>query len=503
MSKIVPSQSLSMPVPIPESNREGAASDENIEILERRKWNVVESEVPELVKEYEGHILVDLDETLYLRNSTEEFIGLACPGIIAAYVLAALELVRPWRWAGGPKCRDNWRIAVVLLLFPWTYLLWIRHCSSHVPNSVNRSLSDALRPHGARVIVASNGYKLLIKPMLKFFDLPDAGLVCCHIKNFGHRRDGKLALVGTRYGKELIAKSMVITDSYTDAALLRVCATPVLTVWSEAKFAKAFNGLAYLPGDYVRNIKRPRTGALRNIFLYDTLPWILVGASMTPSFTELFGLALLFFSMWSIYEIGYFDNDQCAIKYEDDPKLSQEAERFDGRFFEIKVWSVALLLGAAGIWLLQPADFLLFFSIWITVLLVLYGIYKIYNRIDKASRVWVYPLLQWMRFGSLFAIVAGSPVAFAAVLAQAVARSVDYFIYRYIRTFGIKKWPQNPHRTIRFCLFVFFLIPVILTGNWQVFLTPASLCLLLFAYPMMKFELPGLIKAVHRIDTNR
>src|SRR5690606_33225978 len=73
---------------------------------EKLIWELPEEHVIARLQTHDGPVVVDLDETLYLHNSTEEFIGLAVPGLIAAYVLRLLDLARPWRWTGGPKCRD-------------------------------------------------------------------------------------------------------------------------------------------------------------------------------------------------------------------------------------------------------------------------------------------------------------------------------------------------------------------------------------------------------------
>src|SRR5258708_37667683 len=54
---------------------------------------------------YEGPIFIDLDETLYLRNSTEDFIDSAQPGIVAIVLLQLLEFLRPWKWTGGHPTR--------------------------------------------------------------------------------------------------------------------------------------------------------------------------------------------------------------------------------------------------------------------------------------------------------------------------------------------------------------------------------------------------------------
>ena len=72
------------------------------------------------VKTYEGPVLVDLDETLYLRNSTEDFISCAWPGLLALLVLKVLDLLKPWRLTGGTETRDTWRVRAISVFLPWT-----------------------------------------------------------------------------------------------------------------------------------------------------------------------------------------------------------------------------------------------------------------------------------------------------------------------------------------------------------------------------------------------
>jgi hypothetical protein len=74
----------------------------------------------EAVRAHDGPLLVDFDETLYLRNSTEDFIDCARPGLLALLLLRVLDVLRPWRLTGGINTRDNWRVWAILTFFPWT-----------------------------------------------------------------------------------------------------------------------------------------------------------------------------------------------------------------------------------------------------------------------------------------------------------------------------------------------------------------------------------------------
>ncbi|MDE2252638.1 MAG: hypothetical protein KGL25_14670, partial [Gammaproteobacteria bacterium] len=75
---------------------------------------------------YRGTLLVDLDETLYLRNSTEDFLDSACPGLLALLLLKCLDALKPWHLTGGAPTRDVWRVRLVMILMPWTLSRWRR-----------------------------------------------------------------------------------------------------------------------------------------------------------------------------------------------------------------------------------------------------------------------------------------------------------------------------------------------------------------------------------------
>lgn len=483
------------------ANHNGASEHDTRVQLEQQRWTVDEFNVVDHLAAHSGPVIVDLDETLYLRNSTEEFIGLALPNIVAAYLLRFLDLASPWRFIGGPKCRDNWRILLVLTLFPWTYLRWKKHCRITAPMFINTNLRNALQAHSTHLVVASNGYQILIRPLLRAFDLPSAVLVCCQLFRFKDRRDGKLALLEKVVDRKIIAQSLVVTDSYTDADLLRVCKTPCLTVWREALFIRAFDGLVYLPTDYLGKVKRPKQRANRTLLIYDILPWVLVGLSASLGIIEALGLIALFLSMWSIYEIGYFDNDQCAINYEKDPKLTPDAATFNGRHFKIKAWLTALALGAIAIALINPDTFSKLYAIWVLTLLALQGTYWIYNRIDKATRVWIYPALQLFRFGALFAVIPIAPVAYAVVFSQVFCRWINYIIYRQQRSAGGEtKWPKTADQAIRLVTCFMLLLPLLLGGNWEAFVTPASVCLIIFLYGFWKYDWKSVHASFQRLD---
>lgn len=468
-------------------------------------WLRTEAEALTLASDPYGLAIVDLDETLYLRNSTEQFINLATPGLVAVCLLRVLDKVAPWRWTGGRVCRDNWRLLLVVCLFPWTLLRWRRFCREKAPSFINVELLEALRRRPSAFVIASNGYRPVIGPLLRSLDLREFRLVCCNILRFRHRILGKLALLQSQLSEEDIATSTVITDSLRDAPLLAACERPCLTVWKDAVYAPAFSGRYYLPGDYVSKIKRPRSGALRRLARDDLFPWVLAGLIIQPDILavalDVAGLVCLFFSMWCYYELGYHDNDQCAIKYESDGVTTVDVQSVPASGLALRMIVMGSALGILGIALaVPPFGWLMAFGAWFGGMAALTIVYRWYNRVDKNSRVWIYLILQLFRFGSVFLVVPGSAVGMALAGSQTFTRWIDYAIYRYIRQqYGKAEWPDRPKFLARFVILLVLLIPVVKGGHWAAFFVPATIGVLFFAYEARR-DVPQIVRNYRRLD---
>lgn len=96
--------------------------------------------------------LVDFDETLWLRSSTEVYLASLRPRLLAFLVLTALDVLRPWRWLPGDRrtflYRDWIRVSVTSLLLPWSLLLWRRQAKGLGRRWQNGPLVDALLAGG-------------------------------------------------------------------------------------------------------------------------------------------------------------------------------------------------------------------------------------------------------------------------------------------------------------------------------------------------------------------
>ena len=312
-----------------------------------------EAETLAAIYAWRGPVIVDFDETLFLRNSTEEFLDSARPALLAALMLRLLDICAPWRFTGGATVRDVWRVWAVSCLFPWTRWRW-RARASQMANHANVPLVAALQARGEPFIVASLGFSPLIRPLLDSMGFGDIRLIACAVTR-RDRRAGKLAAITEAIGAAALGRAMVITDSADDATVLAACSLPCLTIWSGARFGRALRRV-YLPGDYLVHVKRPlQAGAFRRLLTDDLVLWMLMSARQFD-LRFLCGIAALFFSLWAVYEIGYWENDVCAHRLEVDPVVSPHFAGFDTGRFAWKAWAAAILLAVVAGLAIPPAD---------------------------------------------------------------------------------------------------------------------------------------------------
>lgn len=404
------------------------------------------------VVNHPGPVIVDFDETLYLRNSTEDFLDCMTPGLVGKLFLKALGLLGPWRITGS-LTRDAWRVRIVALLFPWIWLSWRARVEALAAARVNPRLRAALARRGD-VIVATLGFEPVVRPLLDAMGLAHVKLVACRFGSIVDRRARKLALLRAQIGEEAVARSLVITDSQDDAPLLEACAVPLFVIWPEARFVPALSRV-YLPLEYLTEVKRPgKRYFLGAILGDDYIVWVLASIALAGFWVpHVLGLLLLLISFWAIYERGYVDNDEMAARHEKDPVLS---ETFHGSHVatpKVTPWIWALVFGAAGVtvlaWPNEPSVAEL--VAWGGVLAATHIFFHAYNRIDKAARVWMFAGLQLLRVFAFVAIVPVTAIGAIALAALAMARWVLYCVYRATKT---GNWPGLPVQVVRLTLFL-------------------------------------------------
>ena len=467
--------------------------------IDTSKVDLPEDEVPAVIAGFDGPVIVDLDETLYLQNSTADFLDCAAPGLFAMAALKLLDLARPWRRTGR-AARDLWRVRLILLLFPWTLPRWRARCRAYGPALTNAGLLQALRARGQRFTIATAGFGPIVEPLLAAMGCADADVIACRLTHPSDRSGGKAALIEARLGAEALGRALVITDSPDDMDVLQRCARPCLTKWRAAVYRRPFQGV-YLPGFYTRFVKRPGPGGFNSTVTTLCFWFVITLTASAFNFRSLLAVPLFFSSFWAIYETGYLDNDRCGQKYETDAVVTPEFRMFRPGYFEVKAWSFALALGAGGILVLGQrlvgeAGFA-----WLGTLLITSAVFRVYNRLDKTTRVWLYLALQILRESAFLVFTAVNPVGVMACAAHVMSKWQEYIIYRYARTLGVAGWPKTPHRTFRLAVFA-VLVGALAVGarsidavaNWS------TLALFLLNLVMARKELAGIVAGARRID---
>jgi hypothetical protein len=459
------------------------------------------------IQGHSGPILLDLDETLYLRNSTEDFIDSVAPRLPALILMRVLDVIKPWRWTGGEVTRDNWRVRLLLLLFPWVRSQWKNRVAELAKDFTNLHLIEALSTRASTLcatplntpIVATTGYQEIVAPLIAAIGLPQAPIIASRLRHFSDRRNGKLHRVKEILGEAAVKESLVVTDSADDIELLDACAKPLRAVWPEANYRHALSDV-YLPGQYLTRIKRPNERYIwRGIVQEDFAFWVLGSIALAAlPILHVLGLAFLLLSFWTIYERGYVDNDLIAARHEKDPTLSAAFKHSTVATPRWQPWLWALASGAIAIVLLRwpqaplPSDYIS----WALVLLALHGWYLLYNRLDKATRVWMFAGLQFARSAAFVAIVPVSPIGAGALAAHTLARWVPYYIYRL----GGKDWPKTPFYLVRLLFFVVLAVLLGMTQGFVSLLTGTALALLVWNVYRARKELAAMLKTIKRLD---
>jgi phosphoserine phosphatase len=405
------------------------------------------------IRAHHGPILLDLDETLYLRNSTEDFIDSARPRLLALLLMRLLDVVRPWRWTGGEVTRDVWRVRLISMCFPRTGAHWKSRVATLATGFTNLRLMAVLGDPGRAPIIATAGFHPIVAPLVAALGLPRSRIVATRVWTFADRRAGKLHLAISALGDDTVRRALVLTDSAQDLTLLDACARPLRTVWPEAHYRRALSGV-YLPGQYLSQVKRPGARYIvRGILQEDFAFWVLSSIALAAlPFLHALGLLFLLVSFWAIYERGYVDNDLVAARFEVEPKLSAAFHVNPVATPRWQPWFWALGCGAVGTvalrWPADPtaADLLA----WPAVLLATHGWFTLYNRVDKGTRVWLFAGLQFARSAAFVALVPIVPIGAVALGAHVLAKWVPYHVYRLAG----KEWPEAPLHLIRLMFFV-------------------------------------------------
>ena len=415
-------------------------------------------------------LVLDFDETYWLRNSTEAFLDSVRPAWPAALLLALLDILKPWRLLPGPEqdhvWRDWLRVLTITVLFPWSLWRWRTIAEELGPRWRNPALASLVgrKPAGG-VWIVTNGFHPIVAPLLAA--LPEAErptlLASPLLTGFAWRRQGKAAVVEEAIGADRLAAATVVTDNDEDGDLLAAVGNPLHLKWPDARYEPAHQN-AYLPFHYMERIKRPRQGHLRRVVLTDELVLLLiVYLWASPSLATLAAIVVLHASFWVIYEILYVENDRVAAEREADPKLSEAYHATPHRFSEPLAWLTGLGLGLLGVTIVQfvpnTPGIVAGMALWTALLAGLRAIAFVYNHLDKTSRIPLYLVLQACKLAGPALLLPLPLAALVLLAAHLAALWLPYVAYRATRSTVDNAW------TIPFRLYR-LVFALVLAGLW-------------------------------------
>ena len=242
----------------------------------------------------------------------------------------------------------------------------------------------------------------------------------------------------------------------------------------------------YFPFSYLEKVKRVGENYTRGIIFEDDLPILLFAFSWQAIHPVLHGLGIfcLLVSFWCVYELGYYENDYIAEKYEQQPKLSTSYHIYKQMMKTKYPWLWSLIFGFCGVAILQKAlvkqlamtltsysHLLPLFGWWIGFLVCLRGCFLIYNYLNKATRTWVYIILQSFRYYGFIVVTPTNFIGTSLLFSNILTRSVLYIAYRYCGG-SIGNWPDRvPKKLLRWLIFVLILLALSIGLNslklWQ------------------------------------
>ena len=237
----------------------------------------------------------------------------------------------------------------------------------------------------------------------------------------------------------------------------------------------------YFPFAYLEKVKRRGENYTFKIILLDDLPLLLLAFCWQASNCVLRGISLIFLlvSFWCVYEIGYYENDLVAEKYEQKPKLASTYHAHKQMMETSYPWIWSLVLGWIGIVLLNKAHgvyspftnllvedikfinpTVLFFLSWVIFLAFVRYCFKIYNYLNKQARTWLYLILQSLRYYGFLWVTGTNLIGISVLSSHILSRSLLYIVYRYSGG-NSHNWPRElPEKFLRCCIFIFILITI-------------------------------------------
>ncbi|BAU64865.1 hypothetical protein STA3757_22420 [Stanieria sp. NIES-3757] len=428
-------------------------------------------------------IIIDFDETLFLRNSTAEYLDSLRPRTLGLLLLKFLYLIEPWNWLPGrfknSKVQDWFLVIASTIFLPWTWFLWQKKARLLAKRHQNLELLATVSNINSPIIIATIGFNFIINPILNHMPIKYDRVVGCRFwQGFKDRTEGKLLMLKKVLSSEQLKSAMVITDSEDDLPLLQEVAQPCLVIWPSAEYIAPLQNV-YLPFLYLEKVKRFGQNYLAKVIIWEDLPLLLLAFSWQANNTIWHGFSIVLFliSFWCIYEIGYYENDLVAEKYEEKPNLSSRYYQYKEIMKTWNPWVWSLIFAVLGDICLSKAEgvtipfnyelisaqlesfnpLLLHLICWIVFLLATRFCFWSFNYLNKQTRTWLYLLLQSLRYYGFIAVTPTNLIGTSLLSSHILCHSMLYLVYRYGGG-NAENWPkQVPRAMLRWFVFMFIL----------------------------------------------
>jgi len=416
-------------------------------------------------------LIIDLDETLFLRNSSQAYLNCIYPRVFGTVFLTVMKALKPWRLFPGPykkssTAKDWFLIVLATLLFPWTPFVWRSQAKKLAEAYCNTELAEAIDASEASLVIATRGFDFIVNPLIRHLPMSSVQsgqyqVVACRFwQGIIDRATSKLEMVAAAVGPEAISNSTVVTDSDVDAQLLDASKTPCLVVWPGAAFIPAMSDV-YLPLFYSEKVKNPgRAHCLKQVLLGHWLYCVIAWSCLSPHpAINAVSVLLLTLSYWCVYEIGYQENDTVGEKYEAKPTLSKTYNQYKSRINLHTplpwLWAAGLAIPGCILFAVSQIDAPLgaltgemsvylssagndsiwpvigrYGLLWMGYLGLIRGTFWIYNQLNETTRMWVYPVLQAQRLTGFAIFAHTSVVGTVLLMSYVVSRWIQYCIYR-------------------------------------------------------------------------
>ncbi|MDD2236684.1 MAG: hypothetical protein PHG65_05715, partial [Kiritimatiellae bacterium] len=378
-----------------------------------------------------GHeLLVDFDYTLFLANSSDEFIRAARPGWLCFLICCMTDAWLRWRAPGQfNQQRDFLRIRWILRILPWALPRWRKTAGKLMRSHLNQPLWNVLDNPETHPLIISYGCEEIIRPLLNELT-PNMRLVASSIQqDVNLRLSSKVQAVKEVLSEDELNDAVAITDSEDDRALLDAVDKGLLVEWVRPKPYRWEN--VYFPFHYLQDCRYAGSNYLRGQVMLEDLPLLLCAFISISAPLHAVAAVLLYFSLLIVYEMGYFENDRVAFSRADDTTRPKRFALF--KTYPIRqgwIWSV--FVGLMGVAVVSDcmAGWESLFLKWVGVLVLLRIVFFIHNHIAVKERYFTYPLLSLFRYGVLFVVLSSNRVGRFLLIAQMGCQVANYLIHR-------------------------------------------------------------------------